>query len=66
LNTTNKTAIIQQNTLKADPLDDYYIIKSNKNVNQEEILDNLNNNFPPQFKEILKELCTKYTDIFGI
>jgi len=39
--------------------------QSNKNENKEEILDKLNKNFPPQFKEILNELCTKYTDIFG-
>jgi len=65
LNTTKKTAIIQLNTLKVEPLDDYNIVKSNKNVNQEEILDKLNQNVPPQLKEILKELCTKYTDIFG-
>jgi len=45
---------------------DYDTIKSNKNVSQVEILDKLNNNFQPQLKEILKELCKKYTDIFGI
>jgi len=65
LYTTDKTAIIQLNTLKVEPLDDYDIIKSNKNVSKEEILDKLNKNFPPQFKEILNEICTKYTDIFG-
>jgi len=64
--TTNKTAITQLNTLKVKPLDDYDIIKSNKNANQEEILDKLNKNFSPKFKEILKELCTKHTDIFEI
>jgi len=31
LNTTDKTAIIRLNTLKVEPLDDYDIIKSNKN-----------------------------------
>jgi len=50
---------------KVEPLDDYDIIKSNKNVNKEEILEKLNKNFPHQFEEILNELCTKYTDIFG-
>jgi len=65
LNITNKTAIIQLNTLKIEPLDDYDIIKYNKNVTKEEILEKLNKNFPPQFKEILNELCTQYTDIFG-
>jgi len=57
LNTTN--TIIQLNTQKVEPMDDYNIIKSNKNINQEEILDKLNKNCPPHFKEILKELCTK-------
>jgi len=64
-NTTNTTAIIQLNTLKIEPLDDYDIIKYNKNVSKEEILEKLNKSFRPQFKEILNELCTKYTDIFG-
>jgi len=46
-------------------LADYDIIKSNNNINKEEILQILNKNFPHQFKEIFNELCTKYTDIFG-
>jgi len=64
LNITDRTAIIQLSTLKVEPLDDYDIIKSNKNENEDEILDKLNKNFSPQIKEILNELCTKYTDIF--
>jgi len=51
-------------TLKVEPLDDYDIIKSNKNVNKEYILDKLNKNFAPQFKKYLKNYA-RNTQIYS-
>ena len=66
MNTTDSIKIVNLNKIKFETLSDYDQVKYLSDDRQINIMKKLTQNFPPLFKPILKDLCTKYTDIFGL
>lgn len=67
LNTSTENQIINLSKIKYENLSDYniYNIKSHENTSTE-ILDRLYKNFPAFVKDKLMDLCSEFTDIFGL
>lgn len=66
LNTTDTDQLINLNNLKYEPLSNYDVVHTNQINRTKRVLNELEKNFPPQFKNQLTELCTEYSDVFGL
>jgi len=66
LNTTNFDQVVKVNKIQYENLKDYDIHNTDTGNRSEQILSKLKKNFPDQFKNQLTELCTQYSDVFGL
>jgi len=58
--------MISINKLNYESLSNYDISKINNETRTNDVMSKLSKNFPKLFNKQLKELCCKYTDIFGL
>ena len=58
--------MVKVNKVKYENLSDYNIHNTNPKNRSEKVLSKLKKNFPEQFKKQLTELCTEYSDVFGL
>ena len=66
LNTTSTDQMVNVNKLNYEPLANYDISEINNETRTNNVMSKLTKNFPKLFHKELKELCCKYTDIFGL
>lgn len=68
LNTNKNTVTIKEPQISTEDLNDYEIITNNHNEKQRKskILQILKSNFPNRFKNTLIDLCSEFSDIFGL
>jgi len=61
--------LVKVNKIQYENLKDYDIHNTNPKNRREQVVSKLTfkkKNFPEQFKSQLTELCTKYSDVFGL
>jgi len=58
--------LVKVNKIQFENLTDYDIHNSNLENRSEQVISKLRKNFPEQFKNQLTELCTRYSDVFGL
>lgn len=68
LNTNSNTVTIEESQISTEDINDYEIIpnKSYEHKRNTKILEILRKNFPKQFENTLTNLCTKFSDVFGL
>ena len=70
INTTNKNLILDNKPISFESLKCYTVVKIDPIVDSPErknvILSKLKNNCPVQYREVLHELCSQYTDVFAL